>query len=251
VWLETASEHFAARHSDEDADDAVAVLALLEDARARLGERFPALPEREVSVVLHGTAAQLNLAQPFLPLLARMTVPASRRYVAGWFGRDQIHVLAPRAMEQRASGVPGSRELLDLTPAALYARLVVGACNPELPPPFRPRRARRELRWAWLTAGVSQFFSGQTAQARPAIARRLREGALPSFPPALRDAHLLGGTVVDLLAREEGEDAAVKLVCELHPDGPEKALVAAFHGRSLRQTEGTWRAHLARLAGKA
>ena len=93
--------------------------------------------------------------------------------------------------------------------------------------------------------------SGQTAFARPAIARRLREGPEPSFPPSLRDSILLGGTVFDLIAREEGEQEAVKIACRLPPGGPKRALVYAFKGRPLVHSEGTWRAHLARIAGQA
>ena len=100
-----------------------------------------------------------------------------------------------------------------LAPAALYAQVVIGANNPGLPPPFRPGTFRRYLRWAWLAAGAAQYFSGQTPHARPAIARRLHEGPRPAFPPGIRDAMLLGGTVVDLVAREEGEEAAVRLAC--------------------------------------
>lgn len=251
-WLETASENFSARHASEDERGAIDVLRLLEDTRARLQERFPRLPEHEVAVVLHETAAQLDLAQPVLPIVRRLTTPASRRYLAGWFGSDAIHVLAPETLDERASGVSGSREMLQLTPAALYTRLVLAASNPALAPPWRPSRLRRELRWAWLTWGAAQYFSRQTAHSRPAIARRLREGEPPSFPPALRDAHLLGGTVIDLVAREEGEQAAVELALRAAGDGtPEEALERAFHGRAVRHTEGTWRAHLARMAGRA
>ncbi len=250
AWVETASPSFVARHSEADADDAVAVLEQLEGVRERLGEVFGAVPEGEVDVVLHGSLAQLHLAQPVLPLVNRLTAPASRRYLAGWFGRHTVHVLTPALLRERASGVPGSREMLLLTPAALYARLVVAATNPKLPPPWRPRRTARDLRWAWLTAGTAQLFSGQTAMARPAIGRRLREGASPAFPPRLRDAQLLGGTVVDLLAREEGAQAVVELVKRLGPGDAREALVAAFNGRPLEHTEGTWRVHLSRLAGR-
>ena len=251
-WLETASENFCARHASEDEEDAIGVLRLLEDTRARLQERFPALPEHEIPVVLHETAVQLDLAQPVLPVVRRLTTPASRRYLAGWFGSDGIHSLAPEALDDRASGVEGSREMLRLTPAALYTRLVLAASNPTLAPPWRPSRLRRELRWAWLTWGAAQFFSRQTAHSRPAIARRLREGPPPSFPPAVRDAHLLGGTVIDLLVREEGEQAAVALAAEAGAGGtPAEALERAFHGRSLRHTEDAWRTHLTKLAGRA
>jgi hypothetical protein len=110
---------------------------------------------------------------------------------------------------------------------------------------------RAELRWAWLLEGTARWFAGQTEHARPAIARRLREGARPSFPPAARDALLLGGTVIDLLAREQGEHAAARLACRLDPRGPRAALVKAFGGRSFRHTEQAWRTHLALLASSA
>ena len=242
MWLETHSEHFTARHDERDADDAATVLGLLERTREKLTRRLHDVPDG-VSVVLHGTTAQLHAAQPLLPLAVRATAPASRRYLVGWPGRDAVHVLAPAVLEERASAVPGSREMLRLAPAALYAQLAVRASNPRL------RRGRR-VRWAWLVLGAAQFLSGQTEHARPAIKRRLHEGPQPSFPPALRDAHLLGGTVLDLLAREEGEDAVAGLVAVAGDAAPRETLVRAFHGRDLRHTEATWRAHLTRLAGR-
>lgn len=247
-WVESRSPSFRARHDLQDEQDAAAVLDLLEQTRERLGSAFPKLPG-EVAVVLHGSNLQLLLAQPYLPLARLQTAPAARRYLAGWFARREVHVLAPRLLAARASAVPGSREMLMLTPATLYAHLVVAANNPALPPPFTPRSFMVGRRWAWLAAGSAHWFSGHTAHARPAIARRLREGGKPAFPPGTRDATLLGGTVFDLLAREEGVPAAVRLACELHPGGPRAALLEAFRGRSLVHTEGAWRSHLARLAG--
>lgn len=241
MWLETDSEHFTARHDERDAQDARAVLALLEATRERLIGRLHDVPE-DVSVVLHGTIAQLHAAQPLLPLAVRATAPASRRYLVGWPGRDAVHVLAPSVLDERASAVPGSREMLRLAPAALYAQLAVRASNPRL------RRGRR-LRWAWLVLGAGQYLSGQTAHARPAVKRRLHEGPAPSFPPALRDAHLLGGTVVDLLARESGEQAVAGLVAVAGDAPPRETLVRAFGGRDVRHTEAAWRTHLERLAG--
>jgi len=246
-WVETTSPHFTARHEEADDEDVVGVLELLEGTRERLGEAFHQLPDH-VAVVVHPTPFALSLAQPYLPIIRRLTAPAARRYLVGWFQHDEIHVLAPRALEARASSVPGSREMNLLAPAALYTQLALGASSERLPPPFRPATFVRYVRWAWLAAGAAQYFSGQTAFARPAIARRLREGAEPSFPPGIRDAQLLGGTVVDLLAREQGEQEAVRLAIELDPDGPRKALVNAFGGRPLAHTERTWRAHLANIA---
>ena len=249
-WVETIEGDFHARHEAEDATEAARVLTLLGEAQTQLGKIFPRRPG-EVAVVVHRSNAALCLAQPWLPVARRLTAHAGRRYLAGWAALDAIHVLAPRGLAQRASGVEGSREVLMLTPAALYAQLVLAANNTALPPPFTVRAFRRWLEWAWLAQGAPQFFSGQTAWLRAAISVRLREGPPPDFPPSRRDAALLGGTVFDLLVREEGERAAVALASRLHPDGPNAALKEAFRGRAIGHTTSAWRSHLERVAGVA
>src|SRR5437763_1628036 len=100
-WVESASETFVARHDARDADDAGRVLAQLEGARLRLEERFPARPG-ELAVVLHNSPAQLDVAQPWLPIFRRLTAPAARRYVVGWAGPRELHVLPPRLLAPRA-----------------------------------------------------------------------------------------------------------------------------------------------------
>lgn len=246
-WNETRSPNFAARHLEQDAADAVALLATLEGFRDRLERLLPELPE-DVELILHPSAGSLALAQPTVPLLRRLTAPAARRYVTGWPQAGEIHVLAPRLLEERASNVAGSREMLRLAPAALFAQLTVSRANPVLAPALSPRGLRRSLPWTWLALGAGQWLSGQTDHARPAIARRLREGRRPAFPPDLRDAWLLGGSVLDLLSREEGEPAALRFTLESHGD-PREALERAFAGRALVHSEGAWRSHLARMAG--
>lgn len=250
AWTESRSASFTARHEELDGDDVGLVLDQLEGTHERLGEAFGALPE-EVAVIVHGNAAQLALAQPVFPVVRRMTAPAARRYLVGWFAPGEVHVLAPRLLRERASSVPGSREMLMLAPSSLYTQLVVGHLHPRLPPPFRPASLRTYVRWAWLVAGAGSWFSGQTAHARPAIVRRMREGGRPSFPPDVSDAPLLGGTIYDLLVREEGERAAVRLARSPLSDGPRRVLERAFGERALVHTEGTWRAHLTRLATAA
>jgi len=247
TWLETASETFSARHDARDAADTEQVLAALEGARVRL-ERTFAVEAGELAVVLHGTEAQLDAAAPLLPLLRRLSAPAARRYVVGWAGERELHVLSPRVLARRASNVEGSLETLMLAPVALLARRVVAEANPLLTPKLGLRMLARYSRWAWLLEGAAQFFSGQAAHARPAIARRLREGPAPAFPPARADALLLGGSLFDLLCREEGDAASVALARGEAGDTPRRALERAFHGRPLRHTEGTWRAHLTRMA---
>src|SRR4051812_42169693 len=147
---------------------------------ARAFDVVPAI----VDVVLHGSDLQLLMARPGLLFTRLAAAPAARRYVAGAWGRRELHVLAPRRLEARAPQVPRSRGPRLVPPAALYARRVVASTTGSRTP--------------WLAWGAAEWFSGQTARARPAIARRLREGRAPGFPPGRRDARLLGGTVVDV-----------------------------------------------------
>ena len=250
AWVESSSPSFAARHESEDATAAAAVLEALERARDRLGELFSRAPG-ELTVVLHRSPAALVMAQPYLLAARARSAPAGRRYQVGWYGAREIHVLAPRALAARASAAEGSREALMLTPVAMYASVVIGANNPDLPPPFTLGSFRRLARWAWLAQGAAQFFAGQVPHLRPAIALRLRESRAPAFPPSRRDAPLLGGTVFDLLAREEGEAACARLAALPLRADARAALEKAFHGRSFRHTEDTWRTHLSRLGGAA
>jgi hypothetical protein len=248
-WVESGLGGFRARHEESDARDARRVLQSLSLTAARMEGLFPQ-PIDEITVVLHGSVASLTLTNPLLPLAWLATAPAARRYVAGWAGASELHVLAPAVLRARASNVTGSREMLALSAAALYARRVIVSNNRDLRV-MAAIRVRRELRWAWLLEGAARWFSGQTEHARPAIGRRLHEGHPPRFPPGLRDAPLLGGTVVDLLAREEGERAAAEFSTRIDPQGPRAALAKAFSGRTLHRTEEAWRTHLARLAGAA
>ena len=242
AWVETDSPSFSARHESEDADAAIEILEALEDLRERLNGRFDTTPG-EVSVVIHSQPWALALAHPWLPIARLLAAPAARRYMAGWFGAGEIHVLAPAALDSRASRVEGSREALMLSPQHEYAHLVVGANNDELPPPFTTRTFARYVRWAWLCEGAAVHFSGQSRHLRAAIARRLREGGRPEFPPDVRDAPLLGGTVFGLLERERGEAACVELAIRLDAVGAASAIARAF-GRPAVEVERDWRAYL-------
>lgn len=234
---------FTARHETRDGEAASAVLERLEGFRAELERLFGSTPW-DVAVVIHPGPFHLALAHPWLPLARLFAAPASRRYFAGWFAKGEIHVLSPPALEARASRVPGSLEALQLTPLHEYAHLVVGMHNNLLPPPFNATTFRRYLRWAWLCEGAATHLSGQTRFLRPAIARRLREGPPPSFPPSARDAQLLGGTLFALLERGDGPEACVRLAAELDPEGGRVAIERAF-ARPLDEVEQDWRAYLA------
>ncbi len=246
TWEQSVWASFTARHESSDTEDAHRVLQSLEQTRERMSALFALVPD-DLTVVLHGSMAGLSLANPLLPIRWLMTAPAARRYVTGWAGQRELHVLTPAALHRRASNVPGSWEMLERSAACLYARRIVAENNRDLKV-MRLVRARRELRWAWALEGSARWFAGQTDHARPAIARRLRESGRPSFPPGLRDAPLLGGTVIDLLAREQGRPAAARLATQLDSRGPQAALRKAFGGRPLVHTEAAWRSHLTRLA---
>jgi len=241
AWLETASEFFVARHDERDTAEAARVLAQLDYARPRL-ERLLEVDAPDLEVVLHPSSAQLDAAQPRVPVQRALTAPAARRYVVGAATDTELHVLSPRVLAQRASNVEGSLELLMLAPTALLAKRLLA--------PPRRRLLARDGATAWRLEGAAQFFSGQTRHVRPAVALRLHERPKPAFPPARRDALLLGGTVFDLLAREEGERACVELARAGATDLAQ-ALERAFHGRPLRQTEQAWRSHLTRLSRPA
>jgi hypothetical protein len=245
-WVETASRSFRARHDSASIADAERLLASLELTREQLREVFPATPG-ELTLVLHESTKSLWLARPVLPVAWLVTSPAARRYLGGWSSGQEIHMLTPTCLRRRASSVSGSLEMLSLTAEALYTRQVVAESNRDLSRRRGPGRARALLHWSWLLEGAARWFSGQTDHARPAIARRLHEGSRPAFPPRPADALLLGGTVIDLLVQERGEDAAVELACRLDPRGPQAALERAFGGTRLLHIEGAWRSHLARM----
>jgi len=242
-WIETASLSFTARHDSAQADEASAVLEDLEGHRNRLEELFPRLPGN-VTVILHDSPLQLWLAHPMLLLSRRLAGRTARRYVAAGYRADEVHTLSAPVLRELAAGPDSERAML-LSPRRAYTALVVGANNPLLPPPNRPGAAMRALRHPWLGQGAAQYFAGQVPLLRAAIAMRLRQGRLP-FPPGPRDAPLLAGSVFDLLARERGQRACVRLAT--HPYGSTRDAVTDSFERSMPDTAHAWRTHLERLA---
>ena len=88
------------------------------------------------------------------------------------------------------------------------------------------------------------MYKRQVPHLRAAVARRLREGGRPRFPPAARDSFVLGGTVFGLLERELGATACVSLAtAPLGSAGAE--LVEEAFGRSPGAVERSWTDYLA------
>ncbi len=241
AWVETESLSFTARHDSDDAAFAERTLDRMEELRLRLEDRFATVPDA-VTVVIHTNPAWLTAAHPFLPAARWSAAPAGRRYLAGWPMATELHVLNDKHMEKRAAG-DDSLEALRGTAERLYAQVVIAANNSALPPIWTPRRFVRYLQWAWLVEGGAQYFARQVGLYRAAVIRRLRESGRVSFPPARRDAVILGGTVFDLLENERGPEACERLVDRLLPGGPEVTIEDAFDAR-FRDIEDAWREHL-------
>jgi hypothetical protein len=250
AWVESHSPSFQCRHSADCTEDVARWLASLEVLRDGLTASFPRAVEAvgDLSFVMHDGPRSLAASSPMLAALWRATEPASRPYLTGWVGTHEIHLLSPPALSARAAGNPTMGAVLAYAGATLYARRVIVEANHDLHRSLGPARTAVSMRWAWLLEGASRWFSGESAAARPAVIARLRGGRQPEFPPGLRDAPLLAGTLIELLVQQEGNRAAVELTTRLHPGGARGALVKAFGGRSLLHTEGAWRSYLSRLA---
>jgi hypothetical protein len=244
-WVETESLSFTARHDSDDSAFAERTLDRLEELRLRLEDRFETVPE-EVTIVVHTNPVWLTAAHPFLPAARWSSAPAGRRYLAGWPMSTELHVLNDPHMERRAAG-DDSCEALRGTAERLYAQMTIAVNNTALPPSWTPRRFARYLRWAWLVEGGAQYFSRQVGFYRPAVIRRLRESARPSFPPSRRDAVILGGTIFDLLEMERGSEACERLALKLLPGGAVPTIEAAFEAR-FREIEDAWRGYLREIA---
>jgi hypothetical protein len=101
------------------------------------------------------------------------------------------------------------------------------------------------LRAPWLLEGIAQYLAGQVPLLRTAISLRLREGPV-RFPPTRRDSPLVAGVLFDLLARERGEKACLRLAREPVDDSVQ-ALEGAFAARTT-DIVSLWRAHLDHVA---
>jgi hypothetical protein len=247
AWVESDSPSFHCRHSSENSADVARLLRTLEDLRERLSEWFPHQVDG-LTLILHDSPMSLAASNPMWAALWAVTDPGARRFVTGWVNRRELHVLAPRYLREAAAGSTGAVQMLAHAALTLYTRRVVIESNHDLHFSSPPMRSLASLRWAWMLEGASRWFSGETAYAGTAIGRRLSADRRPSFPPSLRDAPLLGGTVFDLLVSEQGEQAAALMSGRLLPGGSRETLIRAFDGRSVIDIEGMWRSHLAKLA---
>jgi len=248
AWVESGSGAFRARHDSADARDARRVLESLELTQERLSGLFPRSPE-DVTVILHGGVAALSLTNPVLPMEWLLTAPAARRYVGGWAGRREIHVLAPNALRARASNVPGSREMLALTAASLLRPTGDPGEQPRAPSRdvSDPRAPRAALGVAarWRRPLVLGPDRACAASDRPATAGG-QNAALPPRPARRSPARRYRDRPAGFRGRRAGGGAA------RHPSSPPGSPRGDHQGirrSAVRAHRKAWRSHLARLAG--
>ncbi len=207
AWLETASETFVARHDERDSEDAQRVLAQLEHARPRLQRRLGA-EVGELAVVLHPTSAQLDAAQPWLPLQRARTAPAARRYVVGRVADGELHVLAPRVLagprvqrrglaraadarpHRPARQAPADARGAPRPPGRAGRRAVAARgrravlLRPDAPHPPRGGAAHARAAGADLSARAPRRAAARRHRVRPAGARGGRGGVRRARPRA-------------------------------------------------------------------
>ena len=212
-----------------------------------LEELFPRVPGN-VTVVLHDSPVQLlAVASRYLPVARRLASPPARRYMAGWFAAGEVHALSPPALRALPPG-PDSARGADAHPAA---RLHAARGRHEQPAAAAALPARAAVARCCAARG-SPRERPSTSRARSVPARRRSRCAcargrrrLPAGPARRRAA---GGALFDLLDRERGERACVRLAT--HPATDPARRSSAF-GRPLPEIAAAWREHLDRLATPA
>ena len=157
-----------------------------------------------------------------------------------------------RARSRHGPPRAGSREMLELAAASLYARRVITASNVELARARRPRRNDARDAVGVACRGRRPVVSGQTEHAA-ARDRTASTGGRPPELPARRPRCATTRRHRDRSARTRGGRARRRSAClHLHPQGQRAALSKAFYGGGRSSsTEGAWRSHLSRWVGAA
>ena len=246
TWVESVSASFTARHDAAATDDARHLLQSLERTRAHLQTFFPRGPG-DVTLVLHGGPAGLVATNPMMPFVWLATAPAARRYIVGWAGRTELHMLEPALLRQRASNVPGSAQMLEYGAACLYARRVIIASNKDLER-VMPRAAPAPGAALGLAAGGGGALVRRPDRARPPRHRpapaRGRSAELPARPARRHAAGRNGHRPAGARAGRGGRRA----VCR--PPAPAGSPRGADHGLR-RPAAGPHRGGVALAPGAA
>ncbi len=236
TWTESNSTRFRVRFDDESRTEVEEVVHYLETLAARLEAHGLELPDHP-AIVVHPTAFSLGLAQPAFLAAQSFTESNGRKYLASWTAGSTLHLIAPGRLMRGTEGHITARDALERAPAVGLAHLALGNVNPQL----SLHRAVRKRAWFWLAWGAGQTLAGQVPALASTIAARRRERRALQLPPPARDAVALGGSVVELVRRDRGLTALVKLLLAPLPTRPEDWLHHALPGAGTTERDVHWR----------
>ncbi len=236
TWTESSSSRFRVRFDDEARTEVEEVVHVLETVSARLEAHGLVLPDHP-TIVVHPTAFSLGMAQPAFLVAQSFTESNGRRYLASWTAGSTLHLIAPHRLTRGTEGHISMRDALERAPACGLAHLALGHVNPAL----SLHRVVRKRAWFWLAWGAGQTLVGQVPMLASTIAARRRERRALTIPPPARDAVALGGSLVELVRRERGLTALVKLLREPLPSRPQDWLHHALPGLGSTERDVHWR----------
>lgn len=236
TWTESSSSRFRVRFDDDARTEVEELIHVLETVSARLEAHGLVLPDHP-TIVVHPTAFSMSLAQPAFVVAQSFTESNGRRYLASWTAGSTLHLIAPQRLARGTESHISMRDALERAPACGLAHLALGHVNPQL----SLHRAVRKRAWFWLAWGAGQTLVGQVPMLASTIAARRRERRALLLPPPARDAVALGGSVVELVHRERGLTALVKLLREPLPARPQDWLHHALPGLGSTERDVHWR----------
>ncbi len=236
TWTESSSSQFRVRFDDDARTEVEELVHVLETVSARLEAHGLVLPDHP-TIVVHPTSISLSLAQPAFVVAQSFTESNGRRYLASWTAGSTLHLISPQRLVRGTEGHISMRDALDRAPACGLAHLALGHVNPQL----SLHRAVRKRAWFWLAWGAGQTLVGQVPMLASTIAARRRERRALVLPPPPRDAVALGGSIVELVRRERGLTALVKLLREPLPARPQDWLHHALPGLGSTERDVHWR----------
>ncbi len=236
TWTESSSNLFRVRFDDDARTEVEELVHVLETVAARLdahGLRLPPHP----TIVVHPTGLSLGLAQPGYFAAQSLTEAVGRRYLASWSVGSTLHLVVPHRLLRNGRGQVTMREALERAPSCGLAHLALGHTNPAL----SLQRTLRNRSWFWLAWGAGQTLVGQVPLLATSIAIRRRERRAMTIPPPMRDAVVLGGSLVELVLRERGLTALVQLLREPLPPTPQAWIGQALPGLGPTERDVRWR----------
>jgi hypothetical protein len=236
TWTESTSNLFRVRFDDDSRTEVEELVHVLETVATRLEAHGLVLPPHP-TVVVHPTAFSLALAQPAYVAALALTETHGRKYLASWAAGSTLHLVAPHRLARGTEGHITLSDAMERAPACGLAHLAIGHANPAL----SLQRALRGRQWFWLAWGAGQTLVGQVPMLASVIALRRKERRHLQITPPMRDAVVLGGSLVELALRERGLTALVHLLRDPLPPSPDGWIGRALPGLGSTERDVRWR----------